>query len=150
MVSVIAFAYISLPPASAQDVTNASILEVSSNDAADAQYKNGGYSYTDSTSRTYDDSRRMNGNNYENTPSIPLYKAGGLRNSRFDRAGFTLFELNQINEINLKNTYTHGNGVPYDQRMGNSNDQQPNSHPTNGGLGVIGAPTTVSSLTYAF
>lgn len=28
--------------------------------------------------------------------SIPLKQAGGIRHSRFDRSGFTIFELNQV------------------------------------------------------
>jgi hypothetical protein len=74
--------------------------------------------------------------------SIPLYKAGGIRHSRFDRSGFTLFELNQINELNLEGLYSHGNGVPILLAKGDSNAGETDSQPTNSGLGVIGAPTT--------
>jgi len=76
------------------------------------------------------------------TSSILLYKAGGLRNSRQDTSGFSLFELNQINELNLRKTGTHGNGVPVKYQRGGSGSGHTDASPTKGGLGSIAAPTT--------
>jgi len=130
----------SSPPVASDDVAISGLpLDYVSYDGSyskggDSAYK----SYPDASEQKYGSSNEgvSNGDDSD-APRVPLYPAGGLRRSRFDRSGFTMFELNQINMLNLKGFESHGNGIPEGAYTGDKDGP-----PTNSGIGVIGSPAT--------
>jgi hypothetical protein len=128
------------PPAASDDVAISGLpLDYVSFDGSYSKGGDSAYSsYPDASGKKYGSSHEgvSNGDDSD-APRVPLYPAGGLRRSRFDRSGFTLFELNQINMLNLKGFDSHGNGIPEGAYTGDKDGP-----PTNSGIGVIGSPAT--------
>jgi hypothetical protein len=130
----------SSPPVASDDVAISGLpLDYVSFDGSYSKGGDSAYSsYPDASGKKYGSSHEgvSNGDDSD-APRVPLYPAGGLRRSRFDRSGFTLFELNQINMLNLKGFDSHGNGIPEGAYTGDKDGP-----PTNSGIGVIGSPAT--------